>query len=142
MNATIIGISSGIITVILVLLFKGLDKKIIYGLALAGIGFLYVGYTWTDIATVIMNIVQAIIFLMLAYLGIKKNLYFLIAGYIMHGVWDLIYPHFADPSLLPPHYDLFCSTYDFVIGIYLFMLNYRMKQSYRGNEYKLKAKNV
>jgi hypothetical protein len=128
MNATIIGISSGVITVFLVLLLKGLDKKIIYGLALAGIGFLYVGYTWTDLTTVIMNIVQAIIFLMLAYFGIKKNLYFLIAGYIMHGLWDLIYPHFADPGLLPPHYDLFCSTYDFIIGIYLWIFKSQMNQ--------------
>lgn len=126
MNAVIIGLSSSVITIFLFILLKRFDKKIIYGLALAAIGFLYVGFTWTDVSAVIMNIVQAIVFLMLAYFGIKRNLYFLIAGYFMHGLWDFIYSLFADRSLLPPHYDLFCSTYDFIIGIYLLMLKYKM----------------
>jgi hypothetical protein len=128
MNAAIIGISSSVITVFLFVLFKRFDKNIIYGLILGAIGFLYVGYTWTDITVVTINIVQAIFFLMFAYFGIKKNLYFLIAGYFMHGLWDLIYSQVADKSLLPPHYDLFCSTYDFVIGVYLLILKYKMNQ--------------
>jgi hypothetical protein len=128
MNAAIIGISSSVITVFLFVLFKRFDKNIIYGLILGAIGFLYVGYTWTDITVVTINIVQAIFFLMFAYFGIKKNLYFLIAGYFMHGLWDLIYSQVADKSLLPPHYDLFCSTYDFIIGVYLLILKYKMNQ--------------
>jgi hypothetical protein len=126
MNAAIIGLSSSVITIFLFVLLKRFDKKIIYGLVLAAIGFLYVGYTWTDVTAVIMNIVQAIFFLMLAYFGIMRNLYFLIAGYFMHGVWDIIYSQLANASLLPPHYDLFCSTYDFVVGVYLLILKYQM----------------
>jgi hypothetical protein len=129
MNAAIIGLSAAVITVFLFILLKRFDKIIIYGLVLAAIGFLYVGYTWTDVTTVIINIVQAIFFLLLAYFGIKKNLYYMIAGYLMHGVWDIIYSQLADTSLLPPHYDLFCSTYDFVVGIYLLMLKYQMNRN-------------
>jgi len=130
MKATLIGLGSGIITVFIVLLFKRMDKKIIYGLALAGIGFLYVGFTWTDVTALIMNIVQAIFFLMLAYFGIKRQIYFLIAGYFMHGIWDLIYGFFADATLLPPHYDLFCMTYDFIIAIYLLLVKDKMSNIY------------
>ena len=126
MKATIIGIGSGIITVILLLLFKRIDKKYIYGLALTGIGFLYVGFTWSDTKALIMNIIQAIFFLLLAYYGLKKNLYYLIVGYFLHGVWDLIYDLFANANLLPPHYDLFCMTYDFIIGFYLLIYKNRL----------------
>ena len=129
MNAAIIGISSGIITVLLFTYLKRFDKPILYGLILAAIGFLYVGYTWMDIDVAIINGIQAIFFLMLAYFGLKRNLYFLIAGYFMHGLWDLIYSQVANPNLLRPHYDLFCSTYDFIIGAYLLMFKYQMNRN-------------
>ena len=49
MNAVIIGISSGVLIILLVAFLKQLDKKIIYGLILSGIGFLYVGFAWADL---------------------------------------------------------------------------------------------
>jgi hypothetical protein len=125
MTATFIGISAGLMTILIVALFKRVDKNLFYGLILSGIGFLYVGYSWTDIADVIMNILQAMFFLLLAYFGIKKNPYFLIAGYFIHGLWDFIYGYIGNAELLPPHYDLFCSTYDFIIGFYLLILKYQ-----------------
>lgn len=125
MTATLIGISAGLFTILIVALFKRVDKNLFYGLVLAGIGFLYIGYSWTDIADLIMNILQALFFLVLAYFGVKKNSNFLIAGYFIHGLWDFIYSHVGNSDLLPPHYDLFCSTYDFMIGFYLLMIKYQ-----------------
>jgi hypothetical protein len=126
MNAAIIGISSALITVFLFVLLKRFDKRIVYGLILPTFGFLYVGYTWTNIYIVIIAGVQAVFFLLLAYFGVTRSLYFLIAGYFMHGLWDFLYTQFGDPSLLPPHYDLFCLTYDFVIAFYLLIFKYKM----------------
>lgn len=119
MTATIIGISSGLLTVFLFVLLKQFDKRIIYGLILSGIGFLYVGFVWTDVSALAVNCVQAVLFIFLAYYGVKKNVYFLVAGYFLHGCWDLAYHFFAKPELIPPHYDLFCSTLDYVICIYI-----------------------
>jgi hypothetical protein len=127
MNATLIGITSGLVTILIVALLKRFDKNIIYGLILAGIGFLYVGFTWSDITFLTINIVQAIFFLVLAYFGIKRSLYFLISGYFLHGLWDLIYSQIASSSLIPPHYDLFCLTYDFIIGFYLLIVKYQLR---------------
>jgi len=124
MTATLIGISAGLTTILIVALFKRADKNLFYGLVLSGIGFLYIGYSWTNIADLIMNILQALFFLLLAYFGVKKNSYFLIAGYVIHGLWDFIYSHVGNSELLPPRYDLFCSTYDFIIGFYLLILKY------------------
>ncbi len=129
MTATLIGISAALFTILIVALFKRADKNLFYGLVLAGIGFLYIGYSWTDMADLILNIVQAMFFLLLAYFGVQKNSYFLIAGYFIHGLWDLIYSHIGNSGLIPPHYDLFCSTYDFIIGFYLLVLEYQKRRN-------------
>jgi len=124
MTPLIIGISSGLIVVLLFEILKQFDKKVVYGLILSGIGFLYVGYAWMDLQAFIVNAIQAILFLFIAYYGIKKNLYILAAGYFLHGSWDLVYHLFADSNLLPPRYDLFCFYIDFTIGFYILWIKY------------------
>lgn len=124
MSVVLIGILSGLLTIVAFAVLKGMDKPTIYGLILTGIGFLYVGFTWTDLSALILNSVQAIFFLLFAYFGIKKNIYFLIAGYFLHGIWDLLYDFFQNSTLIPPHYDLFCLSFDFTIGLYLLGLKW------------------
>ena len=125
MNAVIIGISLGLITILIIMLLKNLDKKVIYGLILSGIGWLYVGYTWSDLKSLIITTIQAIIFLFIAYYGVKRSLYIMAAGYFLHGLWDLAYDLFPDKHLIPPHYDLFCLSIDFTMGFYLLVVQYR-----------------
>src|SRR5215204_199767 len=125
MTAVVIGILSGLLIIMIFSILKRFDKPTIYGLILAGIGFLYVGFTWTDLTALILNAVQAIFFVLLAYFGIKKHLFFLIAGYFLHGTWDLAYDLFQKSDLIPPHYDLFCLSIDFTMGLYLLVLKYR-----------------
>jgi hypothetical protein len=125
MTPLIIGITSGLIVVLLFEILKQFDKKVVYGLILSGIGFLYVGFTWMDLQALIVNSAQAVFFLLVAYYGIKKNLYILAAGYFLHGSWDLVYHLFADSNLLPPRYDLFCFSIDFFIGFYILWIQYR-----------------
>lgn len=119
MIASIIGISSAIVIILLFLLLRQFDKKTIYSLMLSGIGFLYVGFVWIDTKAVVINTIQAIFFLFASYIGMKKHIYFLAFGYFLHGCWDLAYPFFNDPSLIPPDYDLFCSLLDFVLAAYI-----------------------
>lgn len=121
MNATLIGVTSSLLTILIFSFLKRFDKTTIYGLILVGIGFLYIGYTWSNTNTAIVSGFQVLFFMSLAYVGIKKNYWFLVAGYFLHGIWDLLYPLFFNPALLPPDYDYFCLTYDFIVGIYLFL---------------------
>jgi asparagine N-glycosylation enzyme membrane subunit Stt3 len=126
MTAALIGIASGLLTILIFALpLKRLDKSIVYGLILSGIGFLYVGFTWSDSTLFVINSLQAIAFLFIAYYGIKKSSYILAAGYCLHGLWDLAYDLIPNPDLRPPHYDLFCLSIDFTIGFYLFFIAYR-----------------
>jgi len=124
MLALLIGIVTGIIIILSLGIFKHLDKPTIYGLILAGIGFLYPGFTWSDSPAFLVNSIQAIFFVLLAYYGIKQGLHILALGYFLHGTWDLLYHLFADSSLIPPQYAQFCSSLDFMIGFYLLYLRY------------------
>ncbi|MBK8502608.1 MAG: hypothetical protein IPL46_10540 [Saprospiraceae bacterium] len=129
MNAAIIGIALGLIIIITFTLLKQFDKKIVYGLILTAIGFLYVGYTWSDITLLIITSIQASVFLFLAYFGITRSINFLIAGYFLHGTWDFLYEYFASTALIPPHYDWFCFSIDFVMGFYLLMIKKHLRDN-------------
>ncbi|HQW26166.1 MAG TPA: hypothetical protein PLV75_09410, partial [Saprospiraceae bacterium] len=59
MIATLIGIVSSLITILIFTFLKRVDKNTIYGLILMAIGFLYIGYTWTDFETAILSFMQA-----------------------------------------------------------------------------------
>lgn len=127
MTALLIGIISGLLVILTIAALQRLDKPIIYGLILSGIGFLYVGFTWMNTQALVINCIQAVSFLFLAYFGSKKNIYILIAGYFLHGTWDLLYNLFPTTNLIPPHYDLFCFSIDFTMGSYLFFIKSKLK---------------
>ncbi|MFV5703314.1 DUF6010 family protein [Flavobacterium sp. XS2P12] len=132
MTATLIGISVGLLLIATFELLKKFEKVKIYALTLSAIGFLYVGFTWTDTSTFIITSIQAITFVLIAYYGITKNLYILAAGYFLHGLWDIVYGFWQDVALIPPHYDWFCSSLDFTVGIYLIIMirNNRIRLSH------------
>src|SRR5688572_15174799 len=92
----IIGISAGIVTILIIMLLKQLDKRVMYGLILTGIGFLYVGFVWKDLHALFVNSVQALLFLFIAYYGTKKNTIILALGFFLHGCWDVAYSFFDE----------------------------------------------
>lgn len=117
----VIGITTALLQITLFEVLKNFKKDSIYALTLAGIGFLYVGFTWIDTPTFIITSFQAIVFLLIAYYGLVKNPYILAAGYFLHGLWDIVFPFWLNAALIPPRYDWFCSSLDFTIGIYLIL---------------------
>lgn len=124
MKATLIGILVGFAAILFIGVWRGMEKRILYGLTLTGIGFLYVGFTWTDPLSLGINIVQAVVFVFISYFGIRKPA-ILITGYFLHGLWDLGYGYMQLPSLRPPDYDLFCLAIDVTMGLYLGILQRR-----------------
>ncbi|HAO45501.1 MAG TPA: DUF6010 family protein [Ferruginibacter sp.] len=120
-SAIIIGFTGGLLNILFFTILKRMDKGPLYALILSGIGFLYVGFVWTDMQALIINSAQAILFVFIAYYGIRKSTYILATGYFLHGIWDITYQFFQNPGLIPPHYEWFCMTIDFVIGIYIWV---------------------
>jgi hypothetical protein len=122
--ALIIGISLGFISILFSRLLKQIDEKAFYGLMLAAIGALYVGLPGPT-QHLYYQLHTSFFFGTLAYLGIRKSMYFMAAGFMLHGTFDLVYSLFPVPDLRPPHYDAFCWSIDWVIGVYLFIIAYR-----------------
>lgn len=118
MQPVIIGISSGLLIILLISFLRKLNKATVYALVLTGIGYLYVGFTWSDLTSLGITAIQAIGFMLIAYFGVK-NVALLALGYFLHGLFDLVYGIFPLAKLIPPHYDFFCLAIDFTIGIYL-----------------------
>ncbi|MBC7948549.1 MAG: hypothetical protein H7Y42_11750 [Chitinophagaceae bacterium] len=125
MTPVIIGVFSGLLIVAVVAMFRRSDLAAIYSLILSGIGFIYVGFTWSVTEDLIINSVQALFFLFVALYGLRKGLHFLAFGYFLHGIWDLLYNYFESSHLVPSNYDWFCMTLDFTIAVYLLLLKSR-----------------
>lgn len=122
----LIGILLGLTIIVLLDFFKLFETTIVYGLLLSSIGFLYVGFTWSNRQALLISVIQALFFIAIAYYGIKKNSYLLAVGYFTHGLWDIAYTFFQSSNLLPPHYDLFCLSFDFTIAIYLVFHKFKL----------------
>ena len=129
MIAIIIGTGLVLIVIYGMILMGSLDEQTMYGLILTGIGYLYVGFTWTDTGSLVLCSGQAVVFTLIAYYGIKKSMLLLAGGFFLHGLWDLAFDLFPYSKLIPPHYDLFCLSIDFTMGLYLIVLNYRVGKS-------------
>lgn len=122
MIPVLIGIFSGILLIFFIRMLKQFSKRILYGLILTAIGFIYVGFTWSDFLSLFISCLQAILFVFISYYGITKKMSLLAIGYFLHGTWDILYGLFLTPELIPPGYDLFCLSIDFTIGGYLWSL--------------------
>ncbi len=127
MIAATIGILAGFLSILIIGLLKTLDNRTTYGLVLTGISFIYVGFTWSHLGSLVASSIQAIAFLLLANVGIRKHPGYLIAGFFLHGAWDLFYPLFSARHLIPPQYDIFCLSIDFTMGLYLFYVQLKRK---------------
>ena len=73
MIATITGIVGGLIVIMIFTVLKQFDKPTMYGLILSGIGFLYVGFTWTDLPSLIVCGIQAVVFVFIAHFGTRRH---------------------------------------------------------------------
>lgn len=91
---------------------------------LAGIGAVYVGFALADGRTsmLLLESSGSLIFLALATVGSSFNPYFLVAGYIGHGLWDLSHHRSRVPGDYAEWYIPFCTAYDWVVGGYLLFL--------------------
>jgi len=119
MNNFYIGITVTILIIGLSEIFTFLEKRLIGALTLVGIAFIYIGFSWQDIFSLIYTILGVSVFFTLSYFGYKKNFYLIIIGLILHGIWDVLFPLFS--TVAPEGYDIFCLTIDLLLPIYFYI---------------------
>jgi hypothetical protein len=98
---------------------RSLDKRLFGALTLVGIAFIYVGFAWSDLHSLIIVVIQVVTFAALSYYGQIKNFNLIVLGLLLHGVWDMVFPRFS--SVVPKGYDIFCLTADLILAAYFYV---------------------
>jgi hypothetical protein len=75
MNNFYIGLITTVVIIVLLEVFRFLEKRLIGALTLVGIPFIYIGFSWNDTASLIFSIAGVAVFVALSYFGYKNNFY-------------------------------------------------------------------
>lgn len=125
MNSFYIGLATTLAVIILFELLKKSDKHLLAAFTLVGIAFIYVGFSWKDIPSLIYTVLACGCFIALAYFGYQRNFMLIIWGLVGHGIWDILFPFIS--SAAPHGYDIFCITIDILLALYFFVRIQRLK---------------
>ena len=116
MKDVFVGVLIGFLIALFLEIFRSFDKKLVAALTLVAIAFIYVGFAWTDLFALSIAGAGALAFTALAYFGYTHQFNFILAGFVAHGLWDLLYSLFSPTA--PLGYDKFCLTVDFILALY------------------------
>lgn len=119
MNDLYIGLITTLAVIVLTEALFFVEKRLIAAMTLVGIAFIYIGFSWADIPSLVYSILGVAVFFLLACLGYKNNFIFVLAGLVLHGVWDILFPLFS--STAPAGYDIFCLTIDLLLPVYFYI---------------------
>lgn len=118
MTSFLIGISVSAAVIAVVEIFRKIDLKFYASLNLAVIPFIYIGFSIHPMS-LMHTVPAALFFLLLAYLGYKKNYLFTVIGLVFHGIWDIFFPYVS--TVAPDGYDVFCITIDLLLALYFYL---------------------
>ena len=102
--------------------FVGLDRdRAFYATLMIVITSLYglFAVLGNDSAALTVESLVGAIFIALAILGFRKNLWLVVVALGSHGIFDLIHGQLISNPGVPPYWPAFCSTYDVVAAGYL-----------------------
>src|SRR6476469_10041790 len=93
------------------LLSKHLSSSFAAATSLCSIAFIYVGFSLkgNPASSIVLEILVAIAFYLIAAIGYSKNNYLIAYGIILHGIWDILHHRAAFVKTdVPGYYPLFC----------------------------------
>jgi hypothetical protein len=118
MVSFIIGLGTTAVVIAFSEIFRKIDLEFFASLSLAVIPFIYIGFS-IDPDALALTIPAASLFLVFAYCGYKKNYMFTVMGLVLHGLWDVAFPHIS--AVAPHGYDVFCITIDVLLATYFYL---------------------
>lgn len=95
----------------------------IIGYQLFVIAAVYLGFAINDGRTSVLLIetLQLAFFFVVGVLGLWISPWFLVAGYIMHGVWDILHNQGGLDTRLAEWYPFACMVYDWLFALVLIL---------------------
>ncbi len=118
MTGFIIGLCTTAAVIVFAEIFRKIDLKLYASLNLAVIPFIYIGFS-IDPHSLMLTAPSGTLFLFFAYSGYKGSYLFTVAGLVLHGLWDVLFPHVS--SVAPHGYDIFCITIDILLAFYFYL---------------------
>jgi len=110
----------------------GFDRdRSFYPVVLIVIAFLYILFACMAGSTdaLLAEVLPALLFVTAAVIGFRRNLWIVVAGLALHGVFDFIHHHFISNPGVPTWWPGWCLAYDVAAAVYLGMLIVRRKSS-------------
>ena len=99
----------------------GMDRdRALYPVALIVIGFYYVLFATMggSTAALISESIGATVFLVIAVVGYRLNLWIVALGIAGHGLFDFfVHPHLVTNAGMPAWWPAFCGTIDIALGM-------------------------
>lgn len=79
--------------------------------------------------TIVLEVLTGLVFVAIAAVGFRANLWIVAAGTVGHGVFDIFHHLIIDNPGLPRWWPMFCMSIDIVLGIYLAVMLWRNRIS-------------
>jgi hypothetical protein len=123
MKAFVIGLVLGLLFVLLVHTIPPQPARQIIALVLAFTACTYAGALLAQEASppasVVAELLVAAVVLALAVVGLRASTTSLAAGYLLHGVWDLLHHPRGVPTRVVRWFPPACAAFDFVVAVAL-----------------------
>jgi uncharacterized membrane protein len=116
-----IGVVSAGLTIALTSSLKPDQQRQIYAIALIIAAFIYIGFSFRsgEWQWLLIESSGALIFSMMAIVGLKSSLLWLVAGWLVHPIWDVSLHQVHQTTFVPTWYPILCLGYDGVMAFYL-----------------------
>lgn len=125
MNARIFisGIVLALLTISFLLMLPERNILDMLVILLTAIASIYLGFALSEgrKKEIIIEISAMFVFIAIAILGLWISPYFLIAGYLMHGLWDIVHNPGMIRTEVVEWYKVLCMSYDLVMAIFIFV---------------------
>jgi chromate transport protein ChrA len=115
------GIGLMVLTVILVQFLTYHQVIELFAMAMVLIGSVYLGFGFKEKRIRFRNIeiASAVFFVIFALFGLWMSPWFIVAGLLLHGFWDLLHHQESNMTKIPEWYIPLCIIYDWAAAGYL-----------------------
>jgi hypothetical protein len=95
----------------------------LYGVTLIITALIYVGFTLRGATTawVVVELIGAVVFTVLALVGLKISALLLAFAWAAHAAWDVVLHKLTEAAFVPDWYPLACLSFDLVLAGYIVM---------------------
>ena len=96
-------------------------EPFIYSIGLIVAALFYVAFSFTGANTqwLIIELIGLVVFTLIAVLGLRVSLWFLVIGWASHVSWDVLLHLIREQPFVPDWYPVACISFDLIVAGYI-----------------------